>query len=84
MTSRSRRWNGNDLDTCADDLATLVKMLDLKNAGAMEVPLFGQCTEREACKYDQKHNGGGGGKFVVTLLHKDSKHKDHAQDRTAE
>jgi non-heme chloroperoxidase len=32
MTSRSRRWNGNDLDTYADDLATLVKMLDLKNA----------------------------------------------------
>src|SRR5258708_10155327 len=32
MTSRSRRWNGNDLDTYADDLATLVKMFDLKNA----------------------------------------------------
>jgi hypothetical protein len=32
MTPRSRRWNGNDLDTYADDLATLVKMLDLKNA----------------------------------------------------
>src|SRR5260221_316037 len=47
MTSRSRRWNGNDLDTCADDLATLVKMLDLKNAihvghssGGGEVALY--------------------------------------------
>jgi hypothetical protein len=30
---------------------------------------------------NQEHNGGGGGKFVVTLLHKDSKHQDHAQDR---
>jgi hypothetical protein len=30
---------------------------------------------------NQEHNGGGSGKFVVTLLHKDSKHQDHAQDR---
>jgi non-heme chloroperoxidase len=28
----SQPWNGNDLDTYADDLATLVKKLDLKNA----------------------------------------------------
>ena len=28
----SQPWNGNDLDTYADDLATLVEMLDLKNA----------------------------------------------------
>jgi len=47
MTSRSRRWNGNDLDTYADDLATLVKMFDLKNAihvghsrGGGEVALY--------------------------------------------
>src|SRR5438132_677824 len=28
----SQPWNGNDLDTYADDLATLVEKLDLKNA----------------------------------------------------
>jgi non-heme chloroperoxidase len=28
----SQPWNGNDMDTYADDLATLVKKLDLKNA----------------------------------------------------
>jgi non-heme chloroperoxidase len=28
----SQPWNGNDLDTYADDLATLVETLDLKNA----------------------------------------------------
>jgi non-heme chloroperoxidase len=28
----SQPWNGNDLDTYADDLATLVEVLDLKNA----------------------------------------------------
>jgi non-heme chloroperoxidase len=28
----SQPWNGNDLDTYADDLAALVKSLDLKNA----------------------------------------------------
>jgi non-heme chloroperoxidase len=28
----SQPWNGNDLDTYADDLATLVESLDLKNA----------------------------------------------------
>jgi non-heme chloroperoxidase len=28
----SQPWNGNDLDTYADDLATLVEQLDLKNA----------------------------------------------------
>jgi non-heme chloroperoxidase len=28
----SQPWNGNDLDTYADDLATLVEALDLKNA----------------------------------------------------
>ncbi len=28
----SQPWNGNDMDTYADDLATLVKNLDLKNA----------------------------------------------------
>ena len=28
----SQPWNGNDMDTYADDLATLVEALDLKNA----------------------------------------------------
>src|SRR4051812_46967814 len=28
----SQPWNGNDMDTYADDLATLVETLDLKNA----------------------------------------------------
>jgi non-heme chloroperoxidase len=28
----SQPWNGNDPDTYADDLATLVEALDLKNA----------------------------------------------------
>lgn len=28
----SQPWNGNDMDTYADDLATLVEKLDLKNA----------------------------------------------------
>src|SRR5947208_16775421 len=28
----SQPWNGNDMDTYADDLATLVKTLDLKKA----------------------------------------------------
>ena len=28
----SQPWNGNDMDTYADDLAALVEMLDLKNA----------------------------------------------------
>ncbi len=28
----SQPWNGNEMDTYADDLATLVKALDLKNA----------------------------------------------------
>jgi hypothetical protein len=46
-----------------------------------EPPLFGQDANSEACKYDKKHNGGGGGKFVITLFYKDNKHKDHTQDR---
>src|SRR5215213_9401716 len=28
----SQPWTGNDMDTCADDLATLVEALDLRNA----------------------------------------------------
>ena len=28
----SQPWNGNDMDTYADDLAELVEVLDLKNA----------------------------------------------------
>jgi non-heme chloroperoxidase len=28
----SQPWNGNDMDTYAEDLATLFKTLDLKNA----------------------------------------------------
>jgi non-heme chloroperoxidase len=32
MAARSQPWNGNDMDTYADDLAALVEMLDLKNA----------------------------------------------------
>jgi len=28
----SQPWQGNDMDTCADDLATLVETLDLRNA----------------------------------------------------
>src|ERR1700722_15325283 len=53
-----------------------------KPRGALpKLPLFGQNADRKACKYDQEHNGSGGGKLVVTPLHKDSKHQDHAQDR---
>jgi hypothetical protein len=43
-------------------------------------PLFGQDADGEACNDHQEHNGGGG-KLVVVLLHKDSKHNDHAQNR---
>ena len=32
MADPSQPWNGNDLDTYADDLAALVEALDLKDA----------------------------------------------------
>jgi hypothetical protein len=55
--------------------------IDQLNCILPEPPLFGQDADRKACKYEQEHNRGGGGKFVVTLLQKDSKHQDHAQNR---
>jgi hypothetical protein len=47
----------------------------------LEAALFGQDAHGEACNDHREHNGGSDGKFVVTLLQKDSKHNDHAQNR---
>jgi hypothetical protein len=46
-----------------------------------ESSLFGQNADSKACKYDQKNDGGGGSKFVITLLRKEDKRQDDAQDR---
>src|SRR3954452_23647894 len=58
----SQPWNGNDLDTYADDLAALVKALNLRNAvhvghstGGGEVARYigRHGTERVATRYDK-------------------------------
>jgi len=50
----SQPWNGNEMDTYADDLATLVETLNLKNAihvghstGGGEVARYSDGTERK-------------------------------------
>jgi len=66
----SQPWNGNDLDTYADDLATLVEKLDLKNAvhvghstGGREVARYigrhGSCPSGEGSPYRRDYPGHG-------------------------
>ena len=51
----SQPWNGNDLDTYADDLAELVKQLDLNNA----VPVGHSTGGGEVVRYIARHGGNG-------------------------
>jgi non-heme chloroperoxidase len=59
----SQPWNGNDLDTYADDLATLVETLDLKKA-----ILVGHSTGGgEVARYISHHGTKRGAKAVIGL-----------------
>jgi non-heme chloroperoxidase len=51
----SQPWNGNDLDTYADDLAELVKALDLKDA----IHVGHSTGGGEVTRYVAQHGGGG-------------------------
>src|SRR5258708_4191420 len=50
----SQPWNGNDLDTYADDLATLVEVLDLKNAIHVGHSTGGGEVARYICRHRTK------------------------------
>jgi non-heme chloroperoxidase len=57
----SQPWNGNDLDTYADDLATLVEFLDLKNA----VHVGHSTGGGEVARYIGRHGTGRVAKAVL-------------------
>ena len=57
----SQPWNGNDLDTYADDLAELVKQLDLNNA----VPVGHSTGGGEVVRYIARHGGKRVAKAVL-------------------
>src|ERR1700689_1363004 len=57
----SQPWNGNDIDTYADDLATLIEALDLKNA-----TLVGHSTGGgEVARYIGRHGSNHVSKAVL-------------------
>ena len=59
----SQPWNGNDMDTYADDLATLINALDLKDA-----TLVGHSTGGgEVARYIGRHGTGRVAKAVLVL-----------------
>ena len=57
----SQPWNGNDIDTYADDLATLVKTLDLKNA----IHVGHSTGGGEVARYIGRHGSGRVAKAVL-------------------
>jgi non-heme chloroperoxidase len=57
----SQPWNGNDLDTYADDLAALVQKLDLKNA----IHVGHSTGGGEVTRYIGRHGTGRVGKAVL-------------------
>jgi non-heme chloroperoxidase len=57
----SQTWNGNEMDTYADDLATLVKTLDLKNA----IHVGHSTGGGEVARYIGRHGTGRVAKAVL-------------------
>ena len=57
----SQPWNGNDLDTYGDDLAALVKTLDLKNA----IHVGHSTGGGEVARYIGRHGSGRVAKAVL-------------------
>src|SRR5882724_3725541 len=57
----SQPWNGNDLDTYADDLATLIEALDLKNA----IHVGHSTGGGEVARYIGRHGTGRVAKAVL-------------------
>src|ERR1700750_2013377 len=57
----SQPWQGNDLDTYADDLAALVKALDIKNA----IHVGHSTGGGEVTRYIGRHGTGRGAKEVL-------------------
>ena len=61
----SQPWNGNEMDTYADDLATLIETLDLK-----DVVLVGHSTGGDhpiygSLRYEARRQSGAGGRSAA-------------------
>jgi len=64
----SQPWNGNDMDTYADDLATLVEALDLKNA----IHVGHSTGGGEVARYTGRHGAKRVAKAVLMAGHKNA------------
>lgn len=57
---RGQPWTGNDMDTYADDLATLVESLDLERAVLVGFSTGGGEVARYICRHRHQARGQGG------------------------
>ena len=71
----SQPWNGNDLDTYADDLAALVQALDLKNA----VHVGHSTGGGEVARYIGRHGTGARGQGGADRRHSAADAEDRRQ-----